>query len=65
MNGEHDSAIRHHEEMLFLHEHHHKHMNQRELRSYWSAVRKEIEIDIKMHELYVVVKDRVERLGGK
>jgi hypothetical protein len=36
-----------------------------EAKRYWSAVRKSLEIDIKMHELYVLVKDRVERYGGK
>jgi len=61
----HESAIRHHEEMLFLHKHYEKHMNGREQKSFWKVVRNEINNDIKMHELYIVVKDRVERLGGK
>ena len=60
--GEHDSAIRHHEEMLFLNKHQNK-MKPKEARSYWVAVRKELETDIRMHELYVLVKDRVERYG--
>ena len=51
---------KHHDEMLFLRENQ-KRMKPGETRRYWSAVRKELEIDIKMHELYVLVKDRVER----
>ena len=56
--------ITHHEEMMFLKENQ-KRMKPREAKSYWSVVRKELENDIKMHELYVLVKDRVERYGGK
>jgi len=63
MEGKHDSVIRHHEEMLFLHKNYEKYMNRREQKSFWSAVRKELETDMKMHELYIVVKDRVERLN--
>ena len=59
----HDSAIKHHEEMLFIKEHQ-KTMKPGEAKRYWAAVRKQLEIDIKMHELYVLVKDRVERYGG-
>ena len=53
---------KHHDEMLFLRENQ-KRMKPGEARRYWAAVRKELEIDIKMHELYVLVKDRVERYG--
>lgn len=59
----HESAIQHHEEMLYMKDHE-KTMKPGEKRRYWAAVRKSIEIDIKMHELYVVIKDRVERYGG-
>ena len=59
----HESAIQHHEEMLYMHDHE-KAMKPGEKRRYWSAVRRQLEIDIKMHELYVVIKDRVERYGG-
>lgn len=59
----HESAIQHHEEMLYMHDHE-KTMKPGEKRRYWAAVRKQLEIDIKMHELYVVIKDRVERYGG-
>jgi hypothetical protein len=53
---------KHHDEMLFLRENQ-KRMKPGEARRYWSAVRKSLEIDIKMHELYVLVKDRVDRYG--
>jgi hypothetical protein len=43
---------------------HEKTMKPGEKRRYWAAVRKSLEIDIKMHELYVVIKDRVEGYGG-
>lgn len=59
----HESAIQHHEEMLYMHDHE-RVMKPGEKRRYWAAVRKQLEIDIKMHELYVLVKDRVERYGG-
>ena len=59
----HESVIQHHEEMLYMKEHK-KTMKPGEQRRYWAAVRKQLEIDIKMHELYVVIKDRVERYGG-
>ena len=59
----HESAIRHHEEMLYMKDHE-RTMKPGEKRRYWAAVRKQLEIDIKMHELYVVIKDRVERYGG-
>lgn len=59
----HESVIQHHEEMLYMKDHE-KRMKPGEKRRYWAAVRKTIEIDIKMHELYVVIKDRVERYGG-
>ncbi len=59
----HESAIRHHDEMLYIHEHQ-KVLKPGEKRGYFSAVRRQLEIEIKMHELYVLVKDRVERYGG-
>lgn len=59
----HESVIQHHEEMLYMKDHE-KTMKPGEKRRYWAAVRKTLEIDIKMHELYVVIKDRVERYGG-
>lgn len=59
----HESVIQHHEEMLYM-KYHEKRMKPGEKRRYWAAVRKSLEIDIKMHELYVVIKDRVERYGG-
>lgn len=59
----HESVIQHHEEMLYMKDHE-KTMKLGEKRRYWAAVRKTLEIDIKMHELYVVIKDRVERYGG-
>lgn len=59
----HESAIRHHEEMLYIHDHE-KTLKPGEKRRYWAAVRRRLEIEIKMHELYVLVKDRVERYGG-
>ena len=65
MSNEHESAIRHHTEMLYLHDHYEKHMNGREKKSYWKVVREELLNDMRMHELYVVVKDRVERRGEK
>ena len=49
--------------MLYMKDHG-KTMKPGEKRRYWAAVRKSLEIDIKMHELYVLVKDRVERYGG-
>ena len=55
-------ADNHHEEMTFIRENQ-KVMKPGESRRYWAAVRKELEIDIKMHELFVLVKDRVERYG--
>ena len=63
MDSRHESAIKHSDEMFFMKEHQ-KHMKPGEARRFWSAVRKSLEIDIKMHELYVVIKDRVERYGG-
>lgn len=62
MDDKHDNAIKHHEEMLFLQEHQKK-MKPREAKSFWSAVRKTLEMEIRMHELYIVIKDRVERYG--
>lgn len=64
MDSRHETAIKHSDEMFFLHEHQKK-MKPGEARRFWSAVRKTLEIDIKMHELYVVVKDRVDRYGAK
>ena len=62
MDSRHESAIKHSDEMFFMKEHQ-KHMKPGEARRFWSAVRKSLEIDIKMHELYVVRKVRVERIG--
>ncbi len=62
MDSRHESAIKHTDEMFFIKEHS-KHLRPMESKRYWSAVRKSLEIDIKMHELYVLVKDRVERIG--
>ena len=59
----HENVIQHHEEMLYMKDHE-RTMKPGEKRRYWAAVRKQLEIDIKMHELYVLVKDRVERYGG-
>ena len=64
MDSRHESAIKHTDEMFFIKEHS-KHLRPMEAKRYWSAVRKSLEIDIKMHELFVLVKDRVERYGGK
>ena len=62
MDSRHESAIKHTDEMFFIKEHS-KHLRPMESKRYWSAVRKSLEIDIKMHELYVLIKDRVERIG--
>ena len=62
MDVRHESAIKHTDEMFFIKEHS-KNLRPMEAKRYWSAVRKSLEIDIKMHELYVLVKDRVERYG--
>ena len=62
MEDRHKNAIRHNDEMVFLNVHR-KHMNNGEERRFLSYVRKELEIGIKVHELYIVVKDRVERTG--
>ena len=58
----HKNAMRHNDEMVFLNENR-KHMNNGEERRFLAYVRKELEIGIKVHELYIVVKDRVERCG--
>lgn len=62
MEDRHKNAIRHNDEMVFLNVHR-KHMNHGEEKRFLSCVRKELEIGIKIHELYIVVKDRVERHG--
>ena len=56
------NALTHINEMRFLNENR-KHMNHGEEKRSLAYVRKELEIETKAHELYVVVKDRAERCG--
>ncbi len=63
MEERHKNAITHSDELFYIREHQKK-MNHGESRRYWAAVRKQMELEIKVHELYVIVKDRVERCGG-
>lgn len=63
MEKRHENAIKHNDETVYVNEHE-KYMKHGEKKRFMAAVRKQMEIEIKIHELYVIVKDRVERCGG-
>ena len=62
MLDRHKNAIRKNDETVYVQENE-KHLKAEEKEKYWQAVRAILEADIEIHELYILVKDRLERCG--
>ena len=62
MLDRHKNVIRNNDEAVYVKENE-KHLKEEEKAKYWQAVRATLEADIEIHELYILVKDRVERCG--
>ena len=62
MINRHKNAIRKNDEIVYVCENE-KHLKEKEKAKYWENVHAILDAEIEIHELYILVKDRVERCG--